>query len=1115
MKVKMTKKQRLTRKKGMKIIKGGGNKIIREVNQNISQSSNSTTVKKKIPYVLPHMRRTLNETDAYNLKTCTIPYIPKVPFNCYGKEIYEFTKQSIGVQYDKKQFDYYTISPLTLSVFTMQVAFDTDSISITEDNGNYYLGFINNFPSLVIQQTYNYAYTTRPLKTNENKDIHDTRPPAKWFNVLENKDTFVFKEQKFEIIEFYKASMNYVEYRPYIRTSNNNNFNKFTNKRKTNNINALTPHYIRRGTLRLRQSTHPHLNDIIKKKFGDITNTPIYISTASNIETFEYLIEKVRQIIESIKNETDEEEITKLLYKRKLGISKVLYRAYINFNDTTEYIIENIRWIVKNALWLEKYLELRNKCSADTLKEYYGEIDNLLTRQEPEYKELQNLMYESDLSGLDSKFFIVNEFKNKTLDGGDDKEYVIVGYPEMQMKQHILNFWQENNKDTEQNVMHFNTLCNKLDIDSYIEQLFNEFIKLKAFNEGKTVEDRDKIKDKSEYYKLYMYLKKNSFEYIKQRFVELNEKDKSKISDIEFKTFKNNFENNAFDYFQKIALKYLPKPMVFIKYVFLVFNKNEYGKLSPMIFNVKELTKQHQPILKKIESLIKHELPYRFGILKDNEYNNGNGKGNVNDPFDNEYKLWYSRYRYGKCFQIVTDYLHTMSNLSNTLHNYDYSITLENLIYECSLTSDTGQPFFEDIKLEYQVREHQINNYIINYKDYNKLPDSLIIPNRSDFIFDLYEKAKEAEKLKELNKLFEADKYKITKDLIKWKEQKDTYEKQKEIKKIQEGLSHFKKDIFTPENKNKIKFILMFKEYHNTYTFIYKYDNKFYILIIESSISTILPEIIKKLKELEENKSSINFNDIVIKFAIANKCFKIVSNNILNLDYCDLIFEYNPTLVKKMKINKTELLNVSIYYNSELLSSDETITLPNLYLDKSPIYRQHLPDAQILSTQQDCSKLRLFEPKNSEKLKAKSLIINCVHENVNNCGYNFWEFLNIKEDKLLIFIVPINESEATPYLSNFMDLDGNNKNIINMLGGLIEMYLNDNYLCFFHSTITIKNNTLHFHVVKKIDNYTRNFSNKENEIVILQALTINNLINNITNCKLYYNTINYDKLKTF
>ena len=115
--------------------------------------------------------------------------------------------------------------------------------------------------------------------------------------------------------------------------------------------------------------------------------------------------------------------------------------------------------------------------------------------------------------------------------------------------------------------------------------------------------------------------------------------------------------------------------MTQIKYVFLVFKKNTDNSLEPFIFNVKELKPVHQTILKRIETLIKHELPYIFGILSENEYNNL--EGNENDPFDNEYKLWYSRFRYGKCFHISTEYIHTMLNILDKAHGYKNSITLE------------------------------------------------------------------------------------------------------------------------------------------------------------------------------------------------------------------------------------------------------------------------------------------------------------------------------------------------------------------------------------------------------------------------------------------------------
>ena len=590
-----------------------------------------------------------------------------------------------------------------------------------------------------------------------------------------------------------------------------------------------------------------------------------------------------------------------------------------------------------------------------------------------------------------------------------------------------------------------------------------------------------------------MNLRYSIIDYIKKRYYELY---KDKPNEPEYVNFNTNFESNANDYFQKIAEKYIPKPMTHIKYIFLVFKKdkdiNGNEILIPFIFNIKELTKENQSILIQIERLIKHELSYRFGILNVNEYNNG--KGNESEPFDDEYKLWYSRYNYGTCFHIETQYVHTMSNIADKVHNYNDSIILEELIYACSLGYEPSVSFFNKLKIYYKIREHQFydkSNILEDYKKHKKTSKSderknilnIIKSNRSDFVFSLYEKEKE--------------KVKIQSSDIQLKKENE-----------QTGIELFKK-IFIPKNKEKIIFILMYKTNQQEYTFIYNYEGKFFKLVIKSNISNIIEEIINNINEkVKYNK----FNNI--NFIKTTKIFKLISNDILNNEYYDLLFEYNPTLIKKIKINKTPLLNVSIYYDSNLLPTEKTITLQNLYLDKSPIYREHLDDANALIKNQDCTKLRLYTNEHKEDLIKKKIIINCVHKNMNECGYNFWECLNIKEDKLLIFIVPINESEDTPYLSNFMDLDGNNNNIIKMLNALIEMYANEHFICFFHITITIKNNTLHLHVIKKIDNYSRNFSNKENEVFILQALNIYTIINNIKNYKLYYNKINYNILKT-
>jgi len=1050
--MKATKKKKIT-KKYNNIIKGGGNKSLILHNSLKRPSTPLENFEETCDY------------DSVNHSHGKI----KVPFYCYGKKIYELTNQSIGIQYNENRYDYYTITPLTLSVPTMQLAVESRSLSIIEEDGTYYLGFINNFPSLVLQQTYNYAYTTRPLDTYETEETDVFKPEAKWFNVYEDKDTFIYKDKKFEIIEDYIASeKNYVIHNPDSNTFNQNRLNPSANE-------SLRPYYLNGGSLsRPRPSYQNHhqprqsskkktvknkpLNTLIRQIFG--TEKTIYISNDSNLKSFEYLTEQVRHIIEEIKIEKKTSEIDSLLFKRKLAISRIIYRTYINFNGQIGNIVENIRWVVENALWLEKYLELRKKCSKDDLNEY-GEVKNLLTNTENDYKELQHPMYESDFSGLDSKYIIIDN------DDTIHPNYVICGYPERQMKAHILNFWQDTENPTK-----FTKLFQKLDTDnsSMIAKLFNEFN-----------EEKDKIKDKTEYYKLYMSLRKSIFKYIEDRYTELNKEDKTKVSDEELQNFKDNFEKNAEEYFQQIALKYLPKPMVFIKYVFLVFNKNKDGKLTPMVFNVKELTKQHKSILERVERLIKHELPYRFGILSEAEYKNG--KGNENVPFDDEYKLWYSRYRYGKFFHISTEYIHTMSNISDKAHGYKNSITLEELIYSCGLLSNSGNPFFEDVKLEYEVREHQINNYSIsqsdklNNKKHSYLNKELTTGLRSEKIFDLYEKDK--------------------------------------------GNNTITKNINIPFQKNEIpdiKFILMFKILENKYIFIYLLNNKFYKLIIKYNIKQIVKEIIKKLKD--------NFTKNTISLDESNKLLEIISNNLLSNEDYKIIFEQNPMIFKyHYKPNNHIKINPSYFYLTALLNikhmkNYNELEMYNLYLNKPVLIINILDKFKKINEKskntEALNENKLLYDKNDEHYwscikQTCNYLINYIYYDNDyiKCGYDIIESIDKNEDKITLWVYP--SVIKSKYLGNFMDLD---KSSLLLLNKIKKLYANNNYICFVHNTSNIIFYCLHFHIIKK-KNYDRDYMANNKGSFLIQDLYLENIINNIINYNNYYIESNFNIIKGY
>ena len=573
--------------------------------------------------------------------------------------------------------------------------------------------------------------------------------------------------------------------------------------------------------------------------------------------------------------------------------------------DIKECIGENISWVLKNALWLEQYLKLDTKYMKSKLKK---KEDSLKGSQ---LLSLISKEYDCDISGLDEKYIIVDNFVND----GDGKIYYICGYPETKTKEIILNFWQDESMKKLLDKVHLEQKDNN--INSFLD-LFKEF-----------KNDNTPIKNYSEG-DLYIKLRAGLFDYIENRYSELY---KDILDDPDYINFKLNFRKNAQEYFEQIGKKYLPKPMTKINYIFLVFTKIKDNSLEPFIFNVKELIPVHKPILKQIERLIKHELPYRFGILIDSEYNNG--IGTKTDPFDDEYKLWYSRYKYGDFFHIQTEYVHTMSNISDKAHGYKNSITLEELTYASGLTSGLGNPFFKDIRLDYEVRNFKIGNKN-SIKDYGI--DKLQIqssdcksyevgkPNesRSELVFCLYEKEKikkEAEQAihKGSSKHPSSRHFTNTKSNLP----RHTFSVKLKESKIESKIKNeieFLKTLFTLKNQkeNKIKFILMFKTHQQTYTFIYIYDGKFYKLVIESNMSNILDNIIN---ELNKKVLSNNFEDMTIKFTGKLNNFRVVSNNELDDTDYKKIFSNNPCILMNLEgLNNNNIYNNEyIYYSTSLL----------------------------------------------------------------------------------------------------------------------------------------------------------------------------------------------------
>jgi hypothetical protein len=196
--------------------------------------------------------------------------------------------------------------------------------------------------------------------------------------------------------------------------------------------------------------------------------------------------------------------------------------------------------------------------------------------------------------------------------------------------------------------------------------------------------------------------------------------------------------------------------------------------------------------------------------------------------------------------------------------------------------------------------------------------------------------------------------------------------------------------------------------------------------------------------------------------------------------------------------------------------------MPQLFGSYSPIYTKNIIDSLLKTRTEEyehykaihndthtnletCTEIRLFLPEYKKELENKELIMNCAYINVDDCGYNFWEFLNIKENKLIVFVVPYKESKKTPYLGNYYYLDNSH---IKMLIAFKNKYYNNNNNCFIMLSRSLSNNTLHFHIIKK-DEYKVKWRSSELGLSMLRSININKIINNLNTFSLYYKNIDY------
>ena len=729
-------------------------------------------------------------------------------------------------------------------------------------------------------------------------------------------------------------------------------------------------------------------------------------------------------------------------------------------------------------------------------------LENIEINKKPEL----NINKQCDLYGLDDNYIIINKFRNT-----DDKdpykdEYVICGYPNQETKQLILQFWQGIWKE-QFNLTHTDNL------ELYI----------KLFNQKNT----DKINDKTtDLYKFYSSVRKNIFEYVKATYEELYTDITKGYNTIEYKAkldeFNANFDKNIKVYFNEVARIYLHKFMAYIKYNFFIFKKKG-DKLVPVVFNIRELTSIHKPILERINKLIRNELPHRFGISLEENYNPIE-KYDIKAEYDEdkEYKLFYSHYRHGQVFHIKTEYLHSMSNISDKAHGYKYGLTLEEIIYNCGIVSDNGIiPYFEAVKFIYEVREHQINDYdLLEKQKANKNTRSkgyISLQNRN--------KNKNGKSLSDRLKNIEQKKNRA--DIVYELYENDKLLKQKDINNIVESIENipFPREII---NISHLKFILMFESSNQEYVFIYVLDDIFYKLVIQSNISNMTDKILNKLnKKINENSNSY-FIDKTISFEDRDlpQVFKIISNTRLDSDDPYFKASVEPVVLKnfsKPKIINEQYIDTFYYYSTDLLDVNKhkpigykEILMPNLYNSKI-----HIP----ILIKNLYKNNKNFDPNKIMYEEDKKKFDSCVKE-VITCnspinyiwkdyyGYDFIEIIDNYSEKIVVYVCPSNLfdpniQQTYKYLINFMDLDSSH---IEMLKEIKKRYSNDNYNCFVHHTTTPFFNCLHFHIIKK-NLYKRNYSKLEKGSFLIQDTYISDLINNITINSNYYLNNNYSLIK--
>ena len=583
--------------------------------------------------------------------------------------------------------------------------------------------------------------------------------------------------------------------------------------------------------------------------------------------------------------------------------------------------------------------------------------------------------------------------------------------------------------------------------------------------------------------------------------------------------FTINFKNLINKINNEIGVKYLDKPNMYIKYVFIIlkevkyatsfytqsmqldYSKDKIQKIYvPAIFNFRELKGKHKSILEKIQYHIDNTLPIMYDI---------------NTTVEN---IFYSNYKYGEIFYIKTEYLYTLSNIFNYSYKYKTTITLQEIIYMLSIIENEKN--LSDLRIDYLIKKNEL-----------KLPTKKL-SKKSVKKIQFY-----SNETSETNKSSESNENSENQIILKC----NKHNKNNSNENINKKLNLIFNSVST-------KIITLFQETGFYYNIIYKNEDKFYYIKIQSNLCNIDLETLFKIKS--EANSIYMCNEI--KQYIINtldlNIFKIIKHKIIEKNDFNEILKLNPLII--ININKNPNFNNLNIINKIFINRTETFLVPNFYI-KKPIYLCNILDTELykrefkyfkdnfnIKLEHETKTYDIINPINKDTIfilnKSNFVKINKIYFNKNNCNYNFIELKELignpldNYTKLIVWVVPFNATVDTDdindsfkgfdnnpntikptYVGNFTDLNNNHLQMLNEIKNLYNKY---NICDINMQSIYPLYNCFHFHIFNN-NLYKDLFSLNELGSRLIGQLSITTIINNINWKNNYYNDFDIQKIR--